>query len=172
MLGKGMSEANERALEHSWRYFALHSQQRTTVFNFFAGAAGLTLSGLAYVLATESAPHEFGIAAGLGATLLTLVFWKLDQRVAQLTKCAEEMVVGIEGQMFPEEYRIFANADELPVNGTRSPFVGTWSYGRSFRLLFASVAAFGLVGTLISAYGLYLDLDAPTELQAVKAHSG
>ena len=60
-----MTKHHEIALDHAWRHFELHAVQRTTVFNFFAASAGLVLSGLAYILATASAPREFGVAAGL-----------------------------------------------------------------------------------------------------------
>lgn len=149
-----MIDTNELALEHAWRYFALHSEQRTTVFNFFAAAAGLTLTGLAYVLGTSGAPAQFGVAAGVGAVLLALVFWKLDQRVAQLTKCAEQVIAELEIEVLPDAYRMFSRADTLPVNASRSPFCGSWSYGRSFRILFASVAALGLSGAAINGYSL------------------
>lgn len=149
-----MSNVDERAMEHAWRYFALHAEQRTTVFNFFAAAAGLTLSGLAYVSATNSTPSEYGVVAGFGATLLALVFWKLDQRVAQLTKCAEEILIVSEKLALPEAQQVFAQADKLTVNQSKSPFSGTWTYGRSFRILFVSVAALGLIGAGINGYRL------------------
>lgn len=90
-----MNDADQRALEHAWRHFALHAEQRTTVFNFFIASAGLTPSGLFYVLATPVAPKAFGIAAGLGAALLALTFWKLDERVAQLIKEGERVLIEI-----------------------------------------------------------------------------
>ncbi len=149
-----MSGSDDLALEHAWRYFELHAAQRTTVFNFFAASASLTLSALAYVLTNSSAPGEFGVAAGVGAVLLAVVFWKLDQRVAQLTKCSEQIIVELEGRMFDVKAQTFAQADGLPVNDFRSPFAGTWSYGRSFRVLFTGVAVLGLVGVSLNGYRL------------------
>lgn len=145
-----MNNGKECALDHAWRYFALHAEQRTTVFNFFAAAAGLTLSGL--VAATSSKPGELGLVAGLGAMLLALVFWKLDQRVAQLTKCAEQVLVEIERQIFTSEQQTLVRSENLPVNISVLPFSGTWSYGRAFRILFAGVAAAGLIGAAINSY--------------------
>jgi hypothetical protein len=143
---------HERALEHCWRYFALHSQQRITVFNFFVAASGLTLSGLAYVLATPSTPKEFGVAAGIGAMLLALIFWKLDQRAAQLIKCSEQILIASERQTMSDRQQMFAQTEALPVNTSLLPFSGTWSYGRSFRFLFAGVAALGLLGAALNGY--------------------
>ena len=49
-----MTEDESRDLEHAWRYFALHAEQRMTVFNFFVASAGLALTGLAWTLADGS----------------------------------------------------------------------------------------------------------------------
>jgi hypothetical protein len=160
-----VSNRDELALEHAWRYFALHSEQRTTVFNFFVAAAGLILSGLAYVLGTRGTPALFGVAAGVGAVLLALVFWKLDQRVAQLTKCAERVIVQLEFAVLSDVHGMFSHADALSVNGSRWPFRGTWSYGRSFRILFAVVAILGLSGAAINGYELVKGRGPSAELR-------
>lgn len=146
-----MDEKTERLLEHSWRHFALHSQQRTTVFNFFTASAALTISGLFYVLATPTAPRAFGVVAGLGAAVLSLVFWKLDQRVTQIIKEGEHASIAIESEL-AEIYRQFARVERLEVNRSLSPFSGTWSYGRSFRLMFLVVALTGLIGAGFSMH--------------------
>lgn len=164
-----MTSAEERALEHAWRYFSLHAGQRTTVFNFFAAAAGLALSGLAYVSATTTIRSEFGLVAGLGTILLSFVFWKLDQRVAQLTKHSEKILVEQEEQAFPNGQRVFAQADKLPVNISMLPFSGTWSYGRSFRLLFATVAALGLLGAALNGYRLVIDTKSKAQQEGKPA---
>lgn len=153
-----MDEQNERLLEHAWRHFAFHAQQRTTVFNFFTASAGLTLTGLFYVLATPTAPKVFGIAAGVGAAMLSLIFWKLDQRVTQLIKVGEQVSIAIEQSLPDPVYRLFDRAERLDVNGSLSPFKATWSYGRSFRLMFLVVAITGLVG---AGAALRLELSAP-----------
>jgi hypothetical protein len=149
-----MSNLDDRLSEQGWRYFALHSEQRTTVFNFFVASAGLTLSGLFYILATPSAPKAFGVAAGIGAMLLATIFWKLDQRVAQLIKEAERLMIDVEAGTPDPRLRVFERAERLPVNGSRWPLYGTWSYGRSFRSMFLVVGLLGTGGALSSSYTL------------------
>ncbi|EKB9382313.1 TPA: hypothetical protein ACID37_006234 [Pseudomonas aeruginosa] len=36
----------DRSIEHAWKYFELHAQQRMTVFNFFLAIAGLVAAGI------------------------------------------------------------------------------------------------------------------------------
>lgn len=141
-----MNEENERLLEHAWRHFSFHAQQRTTVFNFFTASAGLTLSGLFYVLATPTAPKIFGVAAGLSAALLALIFWKLDQRVTQLIKEGENVSIAVEQLLTNQLHRVFSRVEQINVNTSYFPFSGTWSYGRAFRLMFIIVAFTGLLG--------------------------
>jgi hypothetical protein len=153
----GDQQRHEVAFDHAWRYFALHSEQRTTVFNFFVASSGLTLSGLGYVLATDTVPRYFGLVAGLGAALLAFTFWKLDQRVGQLIKTSERVMIGTEHAMLREQYRLMSIADEAPVNLGAS-FVSSWSYGRSFRTLFLVTAIMGLAGagtSLVSMIHVY-----------------
>jgi hypothetical protein len=143
----------EVAFEHAWRYFALHSAQRTTVFNFFVASAGLTLSGLGYVLATSAFPRHFAVVAGLGAVLLAFTFWKLDQRVVQLIKASERVMIETERTMFQKDRRVFCIADEAPVNMGIS-LTQPWSYGRSFKTLFVMTALLGLAGAGTSLISL------------------
>lgn len=141
-----MDEQSERLLEHAWRHFSFHAQQRTTVFNFFTASAGLTLTGLFYVLATPAASRGFGIAAGVGAAILALIFWKLDQRVTQIIKEGEEVSILIEQSLPNPGHRIFERTDRLDVNASLNPFKSKWSYGNSFRLMFMAVGITGLIG--------------------------
>lgn len=142
-----MNEDDERLLEHAWRHFALHAQQRTTVFNFYTASAGLALTGMFYVLATAAAPKVFGVAAGLGAALLSFVFWKLDERVTQMIKVGEQILVALEQSLPDPRHRIFERVEGQSVNSNL--FRGVWSYGRSFRTMFLVVGIIGLVGAVI-----------------------
>jgi hypothetical protein len=101
------------------------------------------------------------LAAGIGALLLSLVFWKLDQREDQLIKGAENVIIQIENRIFLSTERTFALSEDLPVNQSLLPFGGTWSYGRAFRVLFSSVAAIGVLGIVMNAASLLLE--APRE---------
>jgi hypothetical protein len=54
LQGSKMNDDEARNLDHAWRYFSLHAEQRMTVFNFYVASAGLALTGLAWTLADGS----------------------------------------------------------------------------------------------------------------------
>lgn len=149
-----MTPEQQAVFDHAWRHFALHADQRISVFNFYVASSGLLLTGLAYVLAAYARLWPLGVAAGLAAAGLSLVFWKLDQRSAQLVKAAETVMEAAEAAAFPPESRVFGEIATLPVNGSWHSLRGPWSFGRSFRTLFLSVAALGLAGAAVAALGL------------------
>lgn len=144
-----MTEDESRNLEHAWRYFALHAAQRTTVFNFFVASAGLALTGLAWTLADGSKKWPLGAAAGLGAAALSFIFWRLDQRNGQLVKNAEDAMVALESGLLPAAAVTTAER-RLPNNAGWTATSTPWTFGRSFRLLFAAVALLGIVGGAIT----------------------
>lgn len=144
-----MTEDESRDLEHAWRYFALHAAQRMTVFNFFVASAGLALSGLAWTLADGSKKWPLGAAAGLGAAALSFVFWRLDQRGSQLVKNAEDAMVALESGL-PRAAAVTTAERKLPNNGPWAGITTPWTFGRSFRLLFAAVAFLGIAGATIT----------------------
>lgn len=144
-----MTEDESRDLEHAWRYFALHAGQRMTVFNFFVASAGLALTGLAWTLADGSKKWPLGAAAGVGAAALSFVFWRLDQRGGQLVKNAEDAMVALESGL-PQAAAVTTAERGLPNNAGWTAMSTSWTFGRSFRLLFATVALLGIVGAAIT----------------------
>jgi len=144
-----MTEDESRDLEHAWRYFALHAEQRMTVFNFFVASAGLALTGLAWTLADGSKKWPLGAAAGLGAAALSFVFWRLDQRGGQLVKNAEDAMVTLESGL-PRAAAVTTIERRLSNNAGWMTMSTPWTFGRSFRLLFGAVALLGIVGSAIT----------------------
>lgn len=146
-----MNENEARGLEHAWRYFALHAEQRMTVFNYFVACAGLALTGLAWVLAQGSEHWPLGVAAGVSAAGLSFVFWRLDQRGAQLVKCAEDAMADLERKL-PQSSAVTNAERQLATNGAWTTLSTPWTFGRSFRLLFGVVFLLGLIGSMLTAY--------------------
>jgi uncharacterized membrane protein YciS (DUF1049 family) len=139
--------------EHAWRYFEVHSSQRITVFNYFLAVSGATTAGLAATLQGTQRFASLGIALGALLALVAFIFWKLDQRVSFLIKRAEASLAETE-QTFPskvgslfllEPTHTKAAADEAPWWNWH------WTYGTSFRLIFALMALVGVVGSALSA---------------------
>src|ERR1700684_1089434 len=70
----------DKALDHAWRYFALHAQQRISVFNFFVVLSGVLATGIGASL--QAGKSMALVAAMLGAllALFSYVFYRLDGR--------------------------------------------------------------------------------------------
>lgn len=144
-----MTDDEARGLEHAWRYFALHAEQRMTVFNFFVASAGLTLTGLAWTLSEGVKYWPLGAAAGVSAAALSFIFWRLDQRGAQLVKTAEAAMVALENGL-PTSAAVTTAERQLTSNGAWMGLSTPWTFGRSFRLLFAVVFLLGIGGAVVT----------------------
>lgn len=138
----------DREFEHAWRHFQVHAAQRMSVFNFFVGSAGLLLSGLAYVLQGRDRPWTLGVAAGLLLALLSFLFWKLDQRTAELAKASEAVLAEIERAQVAAGRRIFEPDEALCRKRTGWSLRTPWTYGRTFRVLFWVLGGLGLAGAV------------------------
>lgn len=137
--------------DHAWRYFELHAAQRMTVFNFFAGLTGLLLGGIAASLQASPSFGWIGLFLGGLLAVLALVFWKLDQRVSGMIKLAEHALEEIEVRTMPAPCRLFTHDRSASTSGAQPSSTGSvWTFGRSFRLLFAVIAALGVVSAVFS----------------------
>lgn len=137
--------SDREMLDHAWRYFALHAGQRISMFNFFVVVSGLVGAGLGACL--QKGGHFYLLGAGLGAllSLVSFVFWKLDQRTSFLVKHAEDAISELE-QSFPvTNARLVGNErPKTDAEGSR-----LWTYGAAFRLVFRVVASIGVLGTIL-----------------------
>lgn len=141
----------QRAHDHAWRYFALHAGQRLTVFNFFTVLTGLTSAGIAAAMQGDRRFAIVGVALGILLTLLAIVFWKLDQRTAFLTKRAEDVAAQAEVQLLPVGAMIFADEPAALVDAQSGRWIAgrIWTFGSSFRLIFVAAMLFGVTSAAI-----------------------
>lgn len=145
-----MADDPDVALEHAWRYFQLHADQRISVFNFFVAIASLLAAGIAFGLQGPRDLWPLGGVASFLMIVLAFVFWKLDQRVSGMIKVAEDVIVGAESVLISDPSlrtmsRELNAAGALKKGGLR----GAWTYGQSFRLIFGVVALVGFLGMSI-----------------------
>ena len=86
---------SEQAVEHAWKYFELHSNQRITMFNYFLFIiAGLgTAIGVSFQSASTFA--YIGIFLSIFLSITSFVFWKLDQRTSFLIKQSEDVFINL-----------------------------------------------------------------------------
>ena len=89
-------------LDYAWRWFALHTKQRVTMFNYFLVASGILANAYGLLLREELWGAAI-VAASIGCTV-GLVSWGLDVRNRQLVKLGEEVLTDIETKcLFPVE---------------------------------------------------------------------
>lgn len=124
----------DKALDHVWRYFALHAQQRISVFNFFIVLSGILATGIGagFQAGKPMAP----VVAILGAllALFSFAFYKMDRRGSELVKLAETALILGESTYLPDFARIVAVEAKSRLPSVIPP--KTWSFGRSFSLIF------------------------------------
>lgn len=147
------NSALEAMLEHTWRYFELHANQRMSVFNFFVVMSGALAAGVAASLQGSAKLAGIGIVLGSLLPLVSFVFWKLDQRASFLIKHAEAALAEIESSLTTERARLFSlePASTAAAKKEAHLWVRQWSYGRSFRLIFIVMAIFGVGSACLSA---------------------
>lgn len=137
---------NQHAFDHAWRYFELHAQQRITVFNFFLAISGLVSAGVGVCLQQGTRFSILASLLGVFLTLVSFIFWKLDQRVSAMIKVAESVICQVEAEIAGSNVLIFTKDQQSPpTNGLFT----VWSYGRCFRISFFTVAVVGLAFSII-----------------------
>ncbi|WP_156647855.1 hypothetical protein [Methylobacterium sp. Leaf87] len=151
----------DKVLEHLWRYFALHAQQRVSVFNFFVVLSGVISAAIGGALQVGGPLNFVVVILGLLLPLLSFVFWRLDQRNSDLVKIAERALRRGEEAHLPNYARIFvreslagtgAAAAEDQITQTR------WTFRMSFRLIFVVM---GIAGFLASGFAVYRWISYP-----------
>jgi hypothetical protein len=149
-------EDNKTALDHGWRWFEYHAQQRLTVFKYYLiimGAIGVAL----YTLHTAQ-EHLFAAIAAASGVIASITFFALDHRVSQLVKLGEDLMSRQEAILQEGTGHSEALISKLS-NQNQWKVLG--SYRRAFRLIFAW-AAFALTGA--TGWEIYLAVCGPTPL--------
>lgn len=163
---------NDKAMEHLWRFFALHAQQRVSVFNFFVVLAGVISAAIGGALQAGRPLNVVVIALGLLLPLLSFVFWRLDQRNSDLIKISERALRSGEMACLPDYARIFVREATA---GTTNAFAGdsvvqtSWTFRKSFRFIFFFM---GLAGTLASGFAVYRQFLEPAAQTLVSDKPG
>lgn len=137
---------NQRAFDHAWRYFELHAQQRITVFNFFLAISGLVSAGVGVCLQQGTKFSVLASLLGVFLSLVSFIFWKLDQGVSEMIKVAESAICQVESAVAGGNMSIFTKDRQSPsTNGLRA----VWTYGRCFRVSFLTVGIIGLIFAIV-----------------------
>jgi hypothetical protein len=135
-------------LDHAWNYFVLHAGQRMSLFNFFLVLAGLVAAGLAACIQQSGPLQLLGAALGLLLTLVSFIFWKLDQRVSFLLKHAENAIANIESSIPVSVGRLVSSEVTQTSAAHAKGFIlfRMWTYGTAFRAVFLVMGTVGMGG--------------------------
>lgn len=144
----------QRSMEHAWRYFELHAQQRMTVFNFYLAISGLIAAGIGICLQQSFGFSAFISMLGGALSLVSFLFWKLDQRVTEMIKKSEVALRVIEKESIISVAALFSNDSDC--NASIGLF-SVWSYGRCFRVAFMTV---GLIGAAFAVLPHFISLSS------------
>lgn len=132
----------ERSMEHAWKYFELHAQQRMTVFNFYLAISGLIAAGIGVSLQQGSRFLFLASLLGIFLSMVSFLFWQLDARISAMIKRAELALCYIEKSSLIQEVAIFSLDDNAVRNKS---FMSIWTYGKCFRVSFFAVGFIGLM---------------------------
>lgn len=147
-----MNQNSDNLLEHAWRYFELHANQRIILFNYFLVVSGALSAGLATALQGSQRFSSLGIALGILLIVISFIFWKLDQRASHLIKHAESVIADLEQNSPNKKAHIF----RLELKKSEDVLIKDywwsrhWTYGSSFRFIFITMALFGGAGIALS----------------------
>lgn len=141
-------QSPEKAMDHAWRYFALHAQQRMSVFNFFVVLSGILATGICAGLQVGKPTAPVTAILGALLALFASVFQRLDKRGAHLVKLAEDALAAGEVTCMPPYARVVA-FERTP---TSEAGEGSWTFGTSFRFIFRTMGAVGFAACLLSIY--------------------
>lgn len=143
--------------EHCWNYFALHAQQRISVFQYFITieTALITAAIISIQYKSDLNNPRWAVLLGPAIILFSFVFWKIDQRTKDLIKKSEISLRQIEDLILKDSsVKIQLPFTEDPQHNPKVRFTalpllpGRLSYSQSFGVIYTTSALFGLVLTI------------------------
>jgi hypothetical protein len=94
MPGDSQAEVEQT---YAWNWFSYHASQRLTAFNFFLVLLGAVLVG--YVQAATNDLPALGVVLGGFGVIVSLAFWAIDVRNAELVACGRAALDKLEGSL-------------------------------------------------------------------------
>ncbi len=153
----------EENWQQVWNHFQLHATQRMSTFNFFIIISALVTTAL---VATYQKDFEFTIARYILSSSLivvSIIFWKLDQRVQYFIHHAEEVLIEVETQMVNQatdyEYCPVFKLEAKSTNNKlardkvwRGIFRENMSYSECFVVIYFLFGTIGTAGLIIPLF--------------------
>ncbi len=149
----------ENARNHAWDYFALHAQQRISVFQFFISieTALITAAFLTLQYRKELDNPSWPVVLGPAIIIFSFVFWKIDQRTRDLIIRAEASLKQIECEIcksLPPSICLPFSEDPQAKNDPSFSafplFPGRLTYSQAFGTIYLVSAFFGCLFFVLS----------------------
>lgn len=141
--------SSEQAVEHAWKYFELHSNQRTTLFNYYLLIMVGLGTAIGVILQADAKFSYVGVFLSSFVSLVSYLFWKLDQRTSFLIKQSEQIFKNLERNS-SVDIGIFCKeeANLAKINLDKNYFNAILTYGKIFRFTFFTTGGVGLLGII------------------------
>ncbi|WP_352339515.1 hypothetical protein [Psychrobacter sp. 16-MNA-CIBAN-0192] len=140
-------------IDHLWKYFTIHSQQRMMLFNFYIVICGVISSAIGYSIQSTKDLISLEVTLCILLTLFSFLFHKLDQRTSFLIKRSEEALASFENQFNTTGINLFSNDnDDLKNRNTDKKINKVFTYGQIFRGVFITMSSLSII---LAAYLLF-----------------
>lgn len=141
----------DQILEHAWKYFEIHSQQRITIFNYFLIVMAGCGAGFGLILQSSQKLSVLAILLSFFIIIVSCIFWKLDQRTSFMVKNSEKVLKNLEKEFDPR-FHIFESEDLefASFNQSKNIFTMLITYGSLFRIIFVLTILTGVVSSIFS----------------------
>lgn len=147
--------------KHAWDYFQLHAAQRLTTFNFYIVISSVVSTAMVASFQKGLRMRHIGLIPGVFLVVLSLVFWRLDERNRTLIGVGERALKYFESQsslqgeeIAPHVANVFLREEFETglANRERFSWLRYWSYSKCFRAIFIFFSLIGAVGALSSLW--------------------
>lgn len=150
--------AGKEQRDYAWNYFQLHASQRMSSFNFFVVIAALLTTVIAATFKTDCTNHWLCVPLGMSLSVISYVFWKLDQRTRFLIKHAENALKKLENNWnehaFYPHIALFSyeeeRTSELKKNKQFFPSQWRLSYSECLSTVYVVFALLGIFAMIFS----------------------
>lgn len=133
---------------HLWSYFSLHAQQRMSAFQFFITLETALVGAVLLIIQSKDLQSPWYAIAGIMVSILSFVFWKIDQRTRDLIKNSEIGLRELEKHLKTSNLiTSFPFSQDPQALGSLLAFPlvsGRLTYSKSFGLIFFCCGVLGL----------------------------
>ena len=139
-------------LELLWNYFALHSNQRIQLLNFYILIESFLITALITLFVQSGTSYLiFNLLICVSVIFFSFIFYAIDYRTKTLIKLSEDAIRLYEITYVPHDtFRIFKNEYTSTNEIRKSKMLNLLSYSKLFFLVYIYFTVIGLIGIILS----------------------